>query len=110
MFNVRVFADPSCFSAPPLTAFPLTNTSVSRVEGSICQEACACDYLSGNITYTRYHNGLSLLPVAGDTLYVDSEGLIPILPASDRWRGDGIETLYRLNAGSSVVQEVINCP
>ena len=110
VFNVRVFADPSCFSAPPLTAFPLTNTSVSRVEGSICQEACACDYLSGNITYTRYHNGLSLLPVAGDTLYVDSEGLIPILPASDRWRGDGIETLYRLNAGSSVVQEVINCP
>ncbi len=51
VFNVRVFADPSCFSAPPLTAFPLTNVSVARVKGSIHQEAYACGYISGNTAY-----------------------------------------------------------
>ena len=95
--------DKDCTS---LTSFSMTNAAFAMTGSA----NSACNYLNGLTTYTYYHNGSGLLPVAGDTCYSDSAGNTPVNRSSDSWTGNASNTLYQWDANSGILQAVISCP
>ena len=94
------------YGAGSLTSFSMTNGAFAMTGSA----NSACNYLNGLTTYTYYHNGSGLLPVAGDTCYHDSAGNTPVNRTADSWTGNASNTLYQWNANSGILQAVISCP
>lgn len=63
-------------STPQLTAFSMSNTQAVSI-------AITCANITSDIT--RYHDGVNVLPVYGDTVYTDASGTTPLLPINSAY-------------------------